>query len=287
MKNFIKNIVIFSCFLGVFYVVSVVLWGQYFSFIPGSNLNYRIASAGFLKSRIIDLKCQAPVDILFLGSSHSARGFDTRIFEKQGFKAFNLGSSAQTAVQAELLLKRYIKKLRPKLIIYEVYPLILSMDGVESAVDIIANDRNDFNSLKMAFIINNIKVYNTLIFGLFRDLLDLNRNVTEGRRKKNAVYIKGGFVEWDLRSFSGDPKYEARKWEFKGYQLKAFERILKSLEKDKIPIILVQAPATKKLYNSYSNNKEVDSYYNSKGIYFNFNEILGLSSCEYFYDEHH
>jgi len=80
------------------------------------------------------------VDILFLGSSHSYRGFNPQYFS--GYKTFNLGSSAQTPIQTNLLLKRYLHQLNPKTIVYEVYPISLSIDGVESSSDIIANDHH-------------------------------------------------------------------------------------------------------------------------------------------------
>ena len=54
-----------------------------------------------------------------------------------------------------------------------------------------------------------------------------------------------------------------------------------------IRAILVQAPVTKKFYDSYSNNSEIDAYYKSLAEYYNFNQILNLPSTRYFYDYHH
>jgi hypothetical protein len=130
-------------------------------------------------TRISDLKKYKNVDILFLGSSRAYRVFDTRIYAKQGYYSFNLGSSSQTPIQTKLLMKRYLKQLNPKLIVYAVDPNAFS-DGVESAMDIIANDKNDRESLKMLAKINHLKVFNTLIYGYYKDYIHkINSSVSQ------------------------------------------------------------------------------------------------------------
>ena len=49
---------------------------------------------------------------------------------------------------------------------------------------------------------------------------------------------------------------------------------------------MIQAPITKKKYKSFLNNKEVDSIFNSKGKYFNFNELLKLNDSLFVDDNH-
>ena len=51
-----------------------------------SNINYRIGSSGHMYSRLLEVKSYGRVDLLFLGSSHTYRGFDTRIFSKYGYE---------------------------------------------------------------------------------------------------------------------------------------------------------------------------------------------------------
>ena len=135
------------------------MWGLIFPHNIAKNLKL-LGPGGHLKTRIRDLATCSDVDVLFLGSSHAYRGFDPRIFMKYGIKSFNLGSSAQTPIQTEILLKRYLNSLKPKLVVYEVYPSTLSLDGVESALDLIANDRIDFPIIKMALDLNHAAVYN-------------------------------------------------------------------------------------------------------------------------------
>ncbi len=146
--------------------------GRLCTYFFEKNLNYRIGSYGHMFSRIKEIPNLKEIDILFLGSSHSYRGFDTRIFKKNNLNTFNLGSSGQTPLQTEILMKRYLKIIKPKLIIFEVYPNTFSIDGVESTLDIIANDEIDFEIIKLAFKQNNIKIYNTLLYGLYYDILN-------------------------------------------------------------------------------------------------------------------
>jgi hypothetical protein len=287
MKVYLKNIFLFIGFVSIFYFFSLILWGNLLPSFFFKNFNYEVFSYSHMNSRIKDIKSYNNVDILFFGSSHSYRSFDIRIFKAHGITSFNLGSSAQTPIQTEILLKRYLELLNPKLVIYEVFPGTFSSDGVESAVDLIAHDINDIETVKMALKLNNIKIYNTLLFALFRDFLNLSNDFVENVKKSNDCYIKGGFVEKELSYFDNRNDYPLRSWNLVQYQLDMFERVLKELKERQIDVVLVQAPITRELYNSHSNNIEVDNYFRSKCNYYNFNELIRLSSKKHFYDSHH
>jgi hypothetical protein len=287
MKIFIKKIILFLFFTVIFYPICISFGGMFFKGNLVKNLNYRIGSIGHLNSRIKDLESYRNVDILFLGSSHAYRGFDTRIFEADGIKTFNLGSSAQTPIQTEVLVKRYLEYLNPKLIVIEVYPLAFEIDGVESAMDIIANDTNDIESIIMALKLNHIKVYNTLLYGIFRDIFSLNDDFVESKNKGNDTYIPGGFVEKKLQYYeSQDQTYSIKTWNFSHSQMEVFENILVLLDERNIDVILVQAPIPNELYNAYSNYPEIDKYFSSLGNYYNFNRLIELEN-HYFYDYTH
>ena len=183
MVNFIKKIFGFLLFSLMFYFLMIPLWKKFTPIYMQPNLKYQVGSFGYMYSRIQEVKKQkGDVDILFLGSSHSYRGFDPRNFKEK--KTFNLGSSSQTPIQTKILLERYLEKINPKLIIYEVYPGTFSSDGVESSLDLISNDKNDIRSLQMAFQLNNIKTYNTLVYAKYSDFFDWNKNFIEPIKKK-------------------------------------------------------------------------------------------------------
>lgn len=287
MKNFLKRNLLFTCFFLLFYSGCVFLWGELFSTDLTKNLSYQLGAYGHLNRRVKDLRTYSDIDVLFLGSSHAYRGFDPRIFIRDGIKSFNLGSSAQTPIQTEILLKKYLDSLNPKLVVFEVYPRTLSSDGVESALDLIGNDKIDYLTIKMAIELNHIKVYNTLIFKIVRYLLHLDSDYVEPVQKGEDTYVKGGFVEKKISFYNKKEAYSLKKWKLVGYQKKAFERILKKLKKLNINVILVQAPVTKEYYSSYSNNSEIDSYFKTLAAYYNFNNILKLPKTLFFYDSHH
>ena len=163
MFLFLKKLFLFFIYLSFFYSAFVFLWVVFEPFGIPINVKYLLGAYGHMNSRVKDLASVEDVDVLFVGSSHAYRGFDPRIFSKNGIKSFNLGSSSQTPIQTDILVRRYLNQLDPKLIILEIFPTVVANDGVESALDLIANDKNDLLSLKMAFELKNTIVFNTLI----------------------------------------------------------------------------------------------------------------------------
>jgi hypothetical protein len=287
MKTFLTKCLQFICFAAVFYAVSLIICEEYLPASLTPNINYKVGSYGHMNSRIKEIPNYPDVDILILGSSHAYRGFDTRIFAQNGLRIYNLGSSAQTPIQTSVLLNRYLDELNPELILYEVYPGTFTSDGVESALDLLANDNNDLLSIQMALKINNIKVYNTLIYAIYNDLFSLDRDFSENRIKGSDTYIEGGYVEKTPNFNKKENDYEPRVWNLRQYQLSAFEDILSTLRENDIEVILIQAPITSNRYNAYQNNAEINEYFSQFGNYFNFNEMIILSDHDHFYDDHH
>ncbi len=284
--KFLNKILIFILFVSTVYILLIIVSGLFLPEELTTNLNYRIGSNGHMFSRTKEIDKHKNIDILFLGSSHAYRGFDTRIFKENGLSSFNLGSSSQTPIQTNVLLERHIKEINPKIVIYDVYPDAMESDGVESSVDIIANSRNDFLSINMAYKINNIKTYNTLLYGFFRDIMNLNSDFVEEKIKEDDLYINGGFVERKSISKSlSIAEEEERNWVTNKSQIIAFEDNLEILKRNNTKVILVQTPYLN--YDKYLNNDSINRYYNKLGIpYYNFNEILDLSN-DYYYDYSH
>lgn len=286
MKRFIKSIALFAALLVVFYPAALFLWGMLAPSFVKSNLNYPLAYSGHSFTRLKEVKTTRSVDVLFLGSSLAYRGFDTRIFHANGLSSFNLGSSNQTPIQTKVLLNRYLQPLNPKVIVYEVQPEVFSVDGVESALDILANDPNDLNSIKMAMELNHIKVYNTLLYAFMRDALGLNSSFVEPLSKDDDRYIAGGFVEKQMR-FYKSASQQPKAWQFNPRQVSAFREIVSRIKDQKIELILVKAPVTQSLYRSYSHTQEFDHLMRQTSTYYNFNEMLSLDDSLHFYDAFH
>ncbi|MBK8599644.1 MAG: hypothetical protein IPN80_03035, partial [Flavobacterium sp.] len=113
--------------------------------------------------------------------------------------------------------------------------------GVESALDVIANDKNDYcYSAEMAFKLNNMKVYNTLIYGAIRDVLRLNASFKEKVVKGSDTYILGGFV---LRKaeFFRHQSYPKNEWKFNDKQFESFKEIAALLKEETNPVYFGQS----------------------------------------------
>jgi len=289
MNLFIKNILKFTIILTVAYIGYIIAWGLFAPDFLKTNLNYRIGSYGNLNSRVKEISSYGDVDMLVLGSSHAYRGFDPRIFKENNIKMFNLGSSSQTPMQTEILVERYLDKLNPEVVLFEVYPNAFQVDGVESTLDLIANDKIDLKLIINSLKLNNFKIYNTLIYGIFRQLFSLDDDFIEPVKKhgEKDTYIKGGFVEKEVSIFNDTVQHISKSWDFRNDQIEAFERILLRLKRKGIKVIIVQTPITEDLYNEYYNNDEIDSFFSSFNVpYFNFNLLVNLPN-EYFYDSNH
>ena len=288
MKKLILTLLIFFSFTIPVYVISVILVGSFFPNQLKKNVRYNLGSKGHLYSRLKEINNLKKTDILFLGSSHTYRGFDTRIFKKHGFNSFNLGSSAQSHIQTELLLHRYIDKINPKTVIYEIYPFVFTIDGHESSIDIISNDINDHLSLNMALKTLNIKVYNTYIFSYFNQIIGNHQLFKENKIRENDTYIKGGYVERILTFNSPKSKRNKKTLKIKNNQTDAFKRNIALLRKKNINVILVQSPVNKSLYNSISNMNDFNQIIKSTNLpYYNFNETKAFDDSLHFFDHHH
>lgn len=280
MNSFLKQ-------TGLF-LISALLVYSVLMFIPINypNLLYLQGANGHMNSRMKEVKQKEQVDILFLGSSHTYRGFDPRIFASGGYSSFNLGSSNQTHLQTEVLLNRYLDQLNPRIAIYEVNPELFVMDGVESSLDLIANDQNDFYSLWMAIKMMHLKTWNSLIYSFSRQIIGIHDDYKESDKKNKDQYIPGGFVEMEMKYYQNEnpPEYPIN---LNQAQTKAFENNLYRLKNKNILVLLVYAPTTKKQYNSYLHRKEFEQWISSKGRYLDFNHILNLEDSVHFADSEH
>ncbi|WP_018674753.1 hypothetical protein [Riemerella columbina] len=287
MKNFIKNIILFTCYILLFYIIVTPLWCFVMPNFMAKNVRNCVGCYGHLFSRVRDAEKVKNPDILFLGSSHAYRGFDTRVFSKHGITSFNLGSSAQTPINTKVLLHQYLDKIQPKMIVYEVYAGTLTSDGVESSLDLLSNNKININSVKMTLEINKITTYNTLLYGMFRQVFNLNDGFYENPNQGGNHYVLGGgFVQSDFRKNPLESE-KVEEWKLNPKQINALKENIEFIKERNIPYILVQAPISQKLYNARTNNKEVDSTLAQLGTYKNFYGEIKLNDTIDFYDSNH
>jgi len=285
MKRLLQNILLFTFFCLVVYIVLVIVAGRVLPAGWKTNLNYTVDEPKLTYTRLKELDTAKNTDILILGTSHAYMGYDPRIFLQHGWKTVNLGTSAQSFFQTELLVKRYIKQLNPKFVIFDIYPGIFSNNGIESGLDLVSSAKLNKDIVAMTFKLNNIKVYNTLIYSAYMQQFVLDTTYAEPQANRDGAYIKGGYVE-SYSTYKGTMPADKGIYKIHADQLKAFENIIKMFNERKIPYVLAQAPMTPAKYFEMTNNDAIDTMLANYGRYYNFNKISNIPiNC--FRDEHH
>lgn len=285
MKKFLTNILLYLIVYAVLHVVAVCVFGNN-EFI---NVNYyKLGSCGHMFSRIKDIPGHKNPDILFVGSSHAYRSFDNRIFDNAGITTFNFGSSNQTPIQTEILLKKYLDEINPKSVVFEVYPILFQGNGIESTTDLISNDHIDADVCKLAIKSGNIKVINTLIYGIYQEYCCGIRNrFQEEPIRDGDLYVSGGYVEkLDYSPFVFDGSSNPKPIEIRPKQLRAFSNCIKTIQDKQIPYLLVEAPVPKCTYMGFVNHKEFGEIIHSYGNYIDFNGIMQLHDTCFFDSDH-
>ncbi len=287
MKSFSKRFLIFFVFAFFSYCLLLLIWNFFPSSNINPNLNFSQGQGYFSYTRLREIEDFNGADVLVIGSSHAYRGFDPRIFKANGLKIFNLGSSAQTPLQSEILLNRYLYKIKPKVVLLEVYPGSLTADGVESSLDLISNLRTiNLDVIHLVYKMKNIKLVNTLIIRLILDLFEIETKALEPKIKGKNNYISGGYVE-NYSLNSGTCQNTESGLAFNMEQIASLNRIEANLQEQNIKLIYVSAPVTS---NFVAKHPEYELFYNfmkHKSNYLNFTQLENLDNEKNFFDCDH
>ena len=287
MKKFIINIGLFSVFSILFYVIVMPFWSSVLPFYMSKNVRSCMGCYGHTFTRMQDAKKTTDVDALIVGSSHAYRGIDPRVLKEYGITAFNLGSSAQTPINTKILLHQYLDQIKPKMVIYEAYAGTLNIDGVESSLDLLSNNKIDYNSIKMTNEVHNLLAYNTLIFSGFRQTFGLNKNFKEAIIQGNDTYISPtGYVETKFRKniFNNE---NIDSWNLLENQKVELANNIAYIKSKGVKVFIIQTPITQTFYKSIKNNKEVDDYLSTLGKYKSYQHAVDLNDSIDFYDNNH
>ena len=228
------------------------------------------------------------LDIVWVGSSHAYRTFDPRFFDRYGVRTFNLGSTAQTPLNTYYVLRDHLDRLRPRVVVFEMYWTTLEWDGTESALDLISNFDPTRNLARMAVATRDIRIVNAYLRRLFdvRDRPDPEPNLWEG-----DTYIGRGFVEkaadfeasrrWDLDSIRVSPR-----------QLDYLDRTISLILDAGVDIVVIVQPLPPHALAAIGNRAEIDAALQDLASgrrvpYIDFNESMVLDSARHFFDAHH
>ena len=279
MKRFVTYIFGFAFLAILVYLFMLFLW---VNFAPNPMVkNFVVAPKGLIAHKMKDLGTIKAIDAVVLGSSCAYRGYDPRIFRQSGIEMFNFGTSSQTPLQTNFVVDKYVSKLNPKLVIFDILPYQFEENGLESTLDFLANG---IHVSTIDLTSKNIKVYNTYLYAtVFKSYLDKK----ETNRDFNGTYISGGYVE-NFKVFKPNKKdtLKSKPCNILPQQLAAFEQAVNKIKARHIPFVLVQSPIPLSTYNARQNNAALDSLFAQYGTYYNFNKILTLPDS-LFYDAIH
>lgn len=248
MKDFIYKIAIFIPVAAVAVAVGIALLGG-----TGllRNVSYNLGMWDYTHTKVREASEYKDIDVLFVGSSHCYRTFDTRFYAAQGLRTFNFGTSNQTPLQTLMLLRLYLDRLSPRVVVIEVHPDLMCNDGVESSLYLANNMKPSFELARMAFATRNLKSVLTMVYSathntLSKEFAAYNDPSTDDENK----YVAGGFVESNGGLLRPEPLEEVG-IEMNARQLDALRKCAKLLRRRGIPFLLVEVPASETLERAY------------------------------------
>lgn len=285
--KFAGRVLLFMLFAAVVYVLLLAAIPQGLSFGLIRNLKVIEGGGGYALTRYAEADTVGKVDVIFLGSSLTYRAYDVRIFEAEGLKVFNLGSSSQTPAQSEMLLKRYLDRMDPELVVIEITPNNLSRDGVESALDLIANSRIDAQTWKMALEVGHLYTLNALLYRTVRQAVMGPISATEALHKAPNQYIGRGYVQRDDGNKGHKPFESGPEQPELEFQYQALERMVELLRSRNTSFVLVDPVVSQVYYQNYPDLAGFHAKMDSLGPFLEMNEFMELNDSLHFYDTQH
>ncbi len=287
MRRFVKRILIFTSSCILIYVVSVISIGLISNNGLGKNFVFPIGNYGHSMLRLNEVKTHSRVDILILGSSHAYRGFDPRIFKKHQFDIFNLGLSSETPIQSYFLLKKYYSQLQPKIVIQEIYPLLLENDGTENNSFLLANEPIDMPLTKLAFNNFNLQNLNAWIYGAFRTILHLNDQIELPEKFGEDTYIAGGYSQKDEVPLDTSKTLIAREYIPLKEQIVALDSIQQFCKSKSCSLYFVITPVTSVEKHHILNWSRIIQQIEDIHSVHDFSRLPVLHDTLHFYDSDH
>jgi hypothetical protein len=277
-------------YLGAIAALSCVDLGD-FTAIERLNGNaVRPGNRGFSLARFREADASGSVDVLFVGSSHAYMSFDPRAYRAAGLRAFNLGSSGQSPFNSYFLLKRYLPRMRPHVVVFEGYFRVFEGDGLEGFYDAVHNATPSKEILEMALVSRNPNAITAAIAQWFvqaRKPLALRRQQTFPWIR----YIEGGYCE--MLAEAGERPYVRRgAVRLSEKQKRWFRRALRlAIAAGARPVVVVQPNAkgfTASLEGYREANRQIEEIAREEGAAFvDFEDALDLSDAVDFVDSTH
>lgn len=250
MKKFLISLAWFFCVAFLFYLLLIFTTSNIkvekkFSVLDKITGNATAGKATFW--RFYDISHYTrPYDVVITGASPAYRSFDTRVFDKNHLNAHIIANGQQPPAVTYQLLKDYVIKVKPKLIIFDVCLAVNNSNGVEAFYDLSKNIPVSWTLFYMALEINQVNVYHNFFSALLNQCFKpLYLNINFPRPK---TYYKGFITEYKNDTTIGFNRVK-RSYKFnkttaqEDKSLDCIESIVRLSRKNKIEILFTRQPA--------------------------------------------
>lgn len=259
MKIFVKNIIIYLCFIFLVALAIQVI------------ISFRIRGKSISENDNLEQTSNVNADLVFLGSSRCSMHFDPKFFDKNfKIKSVNIGVDGHSDIAMAIIrLKYYLSRNKqPKF-------AILNFDNFVYAGSVINNNqfslKNEFS--RYAFFPNNkdLLIVNYFKFNLSEKYIPLY-SIFKYRQLRNCFFVKNinnfkkyGYQmhdeHWD--TIANPITLSAKKLYFKKNQMEPIANSLRELNelcfKNGIKLLCVQTPVYKNIYDeaTFSNTRKI------------------------------
>lgn len=165
MKKLLRNGLLFFALATGIYLVA--FWALCKIELGGTPLVHRVSKVLYWKGgdsyeRFHKFQSETKNDVVIVGSSHAYRGYDPALFAEHGYRAYNLGSSAQSPMNSYYIVEQYLDSSNTGLLIFDVYDGAFEVSGLESTADLTQNISSDLAAMKMACALKDPRGMNML-----------------------------------------------------------------------------------------------------------------------------
>ncbi|MEL7064807.1 MAG: hypothetical protein AAFP00_13795, partial [Bacteroidota bacterium] len=286
MKRLITNGLVFvGASIGLYLLCFAVL---YYVPVGDSPMIYRVSQGLSLKGgdayeKFEEFDRQVDPTLVIMGSSMARQDYDPRLFEKGGWKAFNLGTSAQSMVQSYELARHYLRGKKGTVLLLDLFPGAFYSDGFESSSDLIQNVSSHWTACRIAWKLQDIRAVNMLTLRL------LSRGSDPEFEDKR--YVGKGFVE-RRDSVEKEVDYQMGTLTFKVQQIRAFQQLLTFCHTEGIEVVMVSHPLPReyeygKIKDFLTEVQKLAYEVQKNPILMDFTRVEGLNSRDHYYDHHH
>lgn len=280
-----KKLFVYSVFILTMSTVLSLLVEISLVYSFGRGINIKIDGHSHTYSRLLEADTTSGnYKYLAIGSSHCYRSFTT-----DSSSIFNLGSSAQSHFQTLFLTKKYLKKIKPEIVIYEIYPDIFYGNlSLESQIDLNYSQRN-FQCLEHLFTYKSFENVRSVMNSCMLDLFDMKNSAATVSRLRDTTntYIRGGYVRRTETmtglSCTSDKRIDLDRFDVK--QLESFLETVQYIRENEVSLKLVIAPYPNVPVNINEYVQLIESI--TKLTVDDYSKWYCEAPDEYFFDEGH